>query len=69
MSKFYNDGTIFTGEFLDKKLDSICSKLNGHKETIVKADELLYEVLSDMYQLSYMKQLAKIMKLRRLCRY
>lgn len=52
MSKFYNDGTIFTGEFLDKKLDSICSKLNGHKETIVKADELLYEVLSDMYQLS-----------------
>lgn len=52
MSKFYNDGTIFTEEFLDKKLDSICSKLNGHKEIIVKADELLYEVLSDMYQLS-----------------
>lgn len=52
MSKFYNDGTIFTEEFLDKKLDSICSKLDGHKEIIVKADELLYEVLSDMYQLS-----------------
>lgn len=44
--------TILTKEIFDAKLEDISLKLNKGKEIIAKADTLLYEVLSDMYQLS-----------------
>lgn len=44
--------TILTKEIFDTKLKNISLKLKKGEEIIIKADILLYEVLSDMYQLS-----------------